>query len=181
MPRMTENSLTPPVPAKKSNVPAWLDRLTPRAGVRVQLFSAAIVWLVGASILLVRGVQFLHDRWLIPLVVVALVIGFTKERYILSNYARKAVARIHQRGKACYFGFFSVKSWLFILVMMGGGIALRRSILADSRDIIPWGRDVLAVIYVAVGTALAYADRIYWKAALAKTPAELEAVEHEED
>ncbi len=31
------------------------------------------------------------------------------------------------RASACYFGFFSVKSWLFILVMMGGGIALRRS------------------------------------------------------
>jgi general stress protein CsbA len=181
MPRMTENSLTTSAPVNKSKVPAWLDRLTPRTGVRVQLFSAAIVWLVGASILLIRGVQFLHDRWIIPIIVVALVIGFTKERYILSNYARKAVARIHKRGKACYFGFFSVKSWLFILIMMGGGIALRRSVLADSRDIIPWGRDVLAVIYVAVGTALAYADRIYWKAALAKTPAELDAVEHEED
>jgi len=181
MPRMTENSLTSSAPAKKSNIPAWLDRLTPRAGVRAQLFSAAIVWMVGASILLVRGVQFLHDRWIIPIVVVALVIGFAKERYILSNYARKAVARIHERGKACYFGFFSVKSWLFILVMMGGGIALRRSILADSRDIIPWGRDVLAVIYVAVGTALAYADRIYWRAALAKTPAALDAVESEAD
>lgn len=152
--------------------------MTPRAGTRVQLLSAALVWLVGASILLVRGVQFLHDRWLIPIVVGALVIGFAKERYILSGYARKAVVRIHERGRACYFGFFSVKSWIFILVMMGGGIALRRSVLADSRDIIPWGRDVLAVVYVAVGTALAYADRIYWKAALAKTPAQLDAVEH---
>jgi hypothetical protein len=181
MPRMTENALTTPAPAKKSNVPAWLDRLTPRAGVRVQLFSAAIVWLVGASILLVRGVQFFHDSWIPLIVTFAILIGLAKERYVLSNYARKAVARIHKRGRACYFGFFSVKSWLFILVMMGGGIALRHSVLADSRDIIPWGRDVLAVIYVAVGTALAYADRIYWKAALAKTPAELDAVEHEED
>ena len=74
-----------------------------------------------------------------------------------------------------------MKSWLFILVMMGGGIALRHSVLASPTDTIPWGRDVLAVIYVAVGTALAYADRIYWRAALAKTPAELEAVEHETD
>jgi len=178
MRRMTNNTALAPAPDAAQPAPAWVDRLTPRAGIRVQLFSAAIIWLAGASILLIRGAAFLHDRWLIPIVIVALVVGFAKERYILSSYARKAVARIHQRGRACYFGFFSVKSWIFILVMMGGGIALRHSALADSRDIIPWGRDALAVLYVAVGTALAYADRIYWKAALAKTPAALEAVEN---
>jgi hypothetical protein len=181
MRRMTENSAPAAASANESTVPAWLDRLTPRTGTRVQFFSAAIIWLVGASILLVRGMLFLHDRWIIPIIVVALAIGFTKERYILNKYARKAVIRIHERGKACYFGFFSWKSWIFILVMMGGGIALRHSVLADTRDIIPWGRDVLAVIYVAVGTALAYADRIYWQAALAKTPEELDAVEHSDD
>src|SRR5512133_1326841 len=126
---MTTDNISPGMLAKETALPAWLDRLTPRAGVRVQLFSAAIIWLVGASILLVRGLMFLHDRWIIPIIVVALVIGFTKERYILNKYARKAVARIHARGKACYFGFFSVKSWIFILVMMGGGIALRHSVL----------------------------------------------------
>jgi hypothetical protein len=66
-------------------------------------------------------------------------------------------------------------------VMMGGGIALRHSVLADTSDVIPWGRDALAVLYVAVGTALAWADRIYWRAALAKTPSQLDAVEHEVD
>ncbi len=179
MPLMTATTDSTPASAKATSIPAWLDRLTPRAGVRVQLFSAAIVWAVGASILLVRGVQFFHDSWIPLIITIAVLIGLAKERYILSAYARRAVIRIHQRGRACYFGFFSVKSWLFILVMMGGGIALRHSVLADGRDIIPWGRDVLAVLYVAVGTALAYADRIYWQAALAKTPSELDAVEHE--
>ncbi|NTU71668.1 MAG: hypothetical protein HGB10_07620 [Coriobacteriia bacterium] len=177
---MTDN----PAPVSKTpdaRPTSWFRRLEPRASVRVQLFSAAIIWLVGASILLIRGAMFLHDRWLPLIVAIAIFIGLTKERYILNNYARKAVARIHARGNACYFGFFSFKSWIFIAVMMGGGIALRHSILADSRDIIPWGRDVLAVIYVAVGTALVYADRIYWHAAFAKTPADLDAVEHEID
>ena len=80
MRRMTENIAPTNAAAAKRSVPVWVDRLTPRAGTRVQLFSAAIVWLVGASILLVRGVLFLHDKWFIPIVVVALVIGFTKER-----------------------------------------------------------------------------------------------------
>ncbi len=166
-------------PAKRSSLPSWLDALTPRAGTRLQLLSAAIVWAVGAGILLVRGVQFLHDSWIPLIIIVAILIGLAKERYVLSNHARKAVIRIHERGKACFFGFFSWKAWLFIAVMMGGGVALRHSVLADPNDSIRWGRDALAVLYVAVGTALAYADRIYWKAVFAKTPEELERVERE--
>jgi hypothetical protein len=178
MRRMTENTASTLTPGE-SAPPSWANRLTPRAGTRVQLFSAAIIWAVGASILLVRGVMFLHDRWLPLIVAAALLIGVAKERYILGNYARKAVERIHARGKACYFGFFSWKSWIFIAVMMGGGIALRHSVLASPSDKIAWGRDALAVLYVAVGTALAYADRIYWRAALARTPEQLRAVECE--
>ncbi len=63
------------------------------------------------------------------------------------------MTRINTRGHACFFGFFSVKSWLFVLVMMGGGILLRGTAIP---------RSVLGVIYVAVGTALIFADRIYW-------------------
>ena len=178
---MTENTVSASTPAEQPSTPSLGDRLWPRVGTRIQLYSAAILWGVGAAILLVRGVLFLHDRWGAVLVAVALLIGIAKERYILNNYARKAVKRIHARGRAFYLGFFSVKSWIFIAVMMGGGIALRHSILASTSDVIPWGRDALAVLYVAVGTGLAYADRIYWAAALAKTPAQLIAVENEVD
>jgi hypothetical protein len=178
---MTQN--TPPVPsaAPGPHSPSKADGWWPRASTRVQLYSAAIIWGVGAAILLVRGVLFLHDRWAAALIALALLVGIAKERYILNRYARKAVRRIHERGTAFFFGFFSVKSWLFIVVMMGGGIMLRHSILADPSDKIAWGRDALAVLYVAVGTALAYADRIYWAAALTRTPAELSAVENEVD
>ena len=130
-------------------------RFTPRAGARVQLFSAAAMWAVGASILLIRGVGFLHDNWFAALLALAAAIGVIKSRYLLDRVARKAVLRIHERGRACYFGFFSWKSWLFVIVMMGGGILLRRSGLP---------KDVLAVLYVGVGTGLALADRIFWQA-----------------
>lgn len=179
MRRMTENiASTPPEPASApgtSRTASWW----PRASVRVQLVSAAVLWLIGASVLLIRGIAFLHDRWIPLIIAVAVLIGLAKERYILNNYARKAVARIHTRGKAFYLGFFSVTSWLFIAAMMGGGILLRMSPLASKSDVIPWGRDVLAILYVAVGTALLMGDRIYWQAALAKTPEQLRAVETE--
>jgi hypothetical protein len=152
----------------RRDIPAWLDRITPRAGVGVQLYAAAVVWCVAVIILLVRGVGFLHDRWFAALIALAFVIAGVKTRLILDGYARKAVARIHERGRACIFGAFAWKSWIFIVVMMGGGIWLRTSVLATNTY--PWGKDALAVLYVAVGTALAAADRHFWRAALGQWP-----------
>ena len=155
----------------------WWDRLTPRLGVRVQLYAAAILWLVAVSFLLVRGVLFIEapagvqhshfSYWIVPIALVAIVIGIIKARFILIRYANKAVARIQRRGHACFFGFFAPTSWLFVLVMMGGGIALRHSALVDYA----WGRIFLSTLYIAVGTALAIADRIFWIAALRPQPA----------
>ena len=152
----------------------WWDRFTPRAGVRVQLFAAALVWFVGVGFLLVRGVMFVEvpgpgahfSYWIVPIVLVAIVIGIIKARFILIRYADKAVARIRERGHACFFGFFAPTSWLFVLVMMGGGIALRHSALVD----VAWGRVLLSTLYIAVGTGLAIADRIFWIAALRPQP-----------
>jgi len=152
----------------------WWDRFTPRAGVRVQMLSAALLWLVAVSFLLVRGVLFIEapgplfhfSYWIVPIAIVALVIGVIKARFILIRYADKAVARIQRRGHACFFGFFAPTSWLFVLVMMGGGMLLRHSALVD----FAWGRAFLSTLYIAVGTALAIADRIFWIAALRPPP-----------
>ena len=152
----------------------WRDRYTPRAGVRVQLFSAAVLWLAGVGFLLVRGVLFVagpaarfhFGLWIAPIAIVAVAIGIIKARFILIRYANKAVARIQERGHACCFGFFAPTSWLFVAVMMGGGIMLRHSALVDYY----WGRVFLATLYIAVGTGLAIADRIFWIAALHSQP-----------
>jgi hypothetical protein len=153
----------------------WWRKLTPRAGVRPQLIAAALLWLVGTSILLVRGVFFIiapdeYARFGYGILIIALAavaIGLVKARLILIRYATKAVARIRTRGHACFFGFFAPSSWLFIIVMMGGGILLRHSALVDYW----WGRTFLAVLYLAVGTALAIADVVFWRAALGPAPA----------
>lgn len=146
---MTDSMIDPP---RRTD---GIFRFTPRAGVRVQLFSAAAMWAIGAAILLVRGIGFLHDSWFFALLAFAVALGTVKSHLMLDRVARKAVVRILERGRACYFGFFSWKSWLFVAVMMGGGILLRRSALPP---------DVLAVVYVGVGTGLVIADRIFWQA-----------------
>lgn len=147
------------------SLPAWLDRLTPRAGVRVQLVSAAIVWLVGASILLVRGVVYVQGRswhaWALA-AGLAIVIAVPKTRYVLDRVATKAVSRIRARGRACYFGFFSWKSWAFVGLMMGGGIIIRNTFVRP--DVI--GAGILGALYVGIGSALLVADRAFWHAAV---------------
>lgn len=138
-----------------------LYRLMPRAGVRVQLVLAAVVWLVGASILLIRGVTYLsQSHWIAWLAALALALGVVKGHLVLYRVARKGVGRIRERGRdGCLFGFFSWNAWLLIGVMMGGGILLRESGAPA---------EFLSVLYVAVGTALVYGDITYWRAVFAK-------------
>ena len=151
----------------------WWDAITPRAGVRAQLFSAALLWLVGTSFLLVRGVLFIeapgarfHFGYaIVPIAIAALAIGTIKARYVLIRYEQGGGPH-QRRGRACYFGFFAPGSWLFVCVMMGGGMALRHSVLVDYA----WGRIFLATLYIAVGTGLAIADRVFWVAALGFRP-----------
>lgn len=148
-------------------LPAWVDRITPRAGVRVQLFTAAIVWLIGASVLLVRGIGFLSAaHWAIWIVALAVVIGVVKGHTILYRAAEKSIAHVRARGHACFFGFFSWASWAFLVVMMGGGIMLRE--FATRYPQVPWVMPSMAVLYIAVATGLLYADRVYWLAAFGR-------------
>lgn len=145
-------------------------RFTPRAGVQMQLVAAATTWLLGLGFLLVRGVLLIEEpagvfRWnaaIVPVAVLAVILGVVKARLVLVTYAHKTVDRITARERACFFGFFSWTSWAFIAVMMGGGTLLRHSALVDSTA----GRALLSLVYIAVGTALLIADRVLWAAAL---------------
>lgn len=134
----------------------------PSAGVRAQLTGGALMWLIGASILLIRGLGYIQDRsWHAWALSAGLALGVFKSRYILERVASAAVARIHERGTAWFFGFFSVRSWGFIALMMGSGMALRRLVVHPDQV----GAGILGAVYIGVGTALVLADRVFWHAA----------------
>jgi len=138
-----------------------LRRLSPRASARTQLVAAALMWLIGASILLVRGFGYLQTRyWHAWALAAGLVLGVFKARMLLIRVAHKAVARIRARGTAHFFGFFSARSWGLLVLMMGGGMTLRR--LVVDPDVL--GAGIMGAIYIGVGTALALADRVFWRA-----------------
>jgi len=142
-----------------------LSRLAPRSSERAQLLAAALMWLIGASILLVRGVGYLTDRyWHAWALAAGLILGVIKSRVLLDRVARKAVARIHERGRAHFLGFFSLKTWALVALMMGGGMLLRRLVVHP--DLV--GAGIMGAIYVGVGTALVLADRVFWHAAVGR-------------
>ena len=68
------------------------------------------------------------------------------------------LGRLPTRGKRCLFGFISWKSYLIIVVMVAMGIGLRHSAIPK-----PW----LAMVYIAIGGALALSSLRYWRALLA--------------
>ena len=119
------------------------------------------MWLVGSVILVVRGTGYVYDRyWHAWALALALVLGVVKSRYLLKGVATKAVARIRERGRACYFGFFSWRSWLFVFLMMGGGIMLRRLVVHPGVI----GAGIMGALYLGIGFALFLADGVFWRA-----------------
>ncbi len=142
---------------------AWHVRLFP-VGVRVQLLAAAAMWLIGASILIVRGLGYLTGggTWHAWALAIGLALGVLKAHLLLDRVAEKAIARIFERGRAGFLGFFSLKSWGFIVLMMGGGMILRR-VFAHPDNV---GAGFMGAIYIGVGTALILADRHFWMAVL---------------
>jgi len=151
------------------STPQTVSWISPPVGERAQLVSAAAMWMIGASILLVRGAGYLQGRyWHAWVLAIGLALGVLKARLLLDSVATKAVARIKDRGRAHFFGFFSARSWLLVAVMMGGGMLLRRLVVHP--DVI--GAGVMGAIYIGVGTALLLADRVFWHAALRPAVAE---------
>lgn len=140
---------------------------SPSVGTSTQLVAAASMWLIGASILIVRGVGYLDDRhWHAWALAAGLALGLIKARLLLVRVAVKAVNRIKARGRAHFFGFFSAGSWALVATMMGAGMILRRLVVHP--DVV--GAGIMGAVYVGVGTALLIADRVFWTAVM--TPVE---------
>lgn len=151
---------------RASRLTTWIS---PPAAEQTQLIAAAVMWLIGASILLVRGTAYIHDRyWHAWALAAGLVLGVAKARLLLDRVAATAVARIRERGRAHFFGFLSARSWLLVALMMGGGMLLRRLVVHP--DAI--GAGIMGAIYIGVGTALLLADRAFWHAALRRERAQ---------
>jgi purine-cytosine permease-like protein len=126
---------------------------------RTLILSAAVVWaLVGAFLSFRAALWFRSSgRAVSWMVFLALAIGFLKGHFLLSRMARRNVKRILElsphKEKICIFAFQAIQAYLVIFGMMALGIILRHSSVA---------REALAIVYLAIGSALMYASIPYW-------------------
>lgn len=138
-----------------------IHSLTPRSTAKRQLFLAGTMWLIVGVILYIRALSWLfshqYELWAIVFCIGgATLIGLLKGRMALDKAAHKAIARIKERGDGtCMFGFFSIKSWLLIGLMIAMGRLLRMS---------PTPIYIVSTIYMAIGTALSFSSRVFFTA-----------------
>ena len=129
----------------------------PRASRRTRLLLAAFLWTGIGTGLLTAGVRWLlaapSPTWLAALPL-SLAAGWAKGRFLLGPRVDRNSQRLAQGDeRRCVGGVFSWGSWGVALLMMTGGMLLRRSALPR-----PW----LGLLYAAVGAALLTASARAW-------------------
>ena len=134
-----------------------LARLKPAVPKRWLIAIAGGVWLA-AGIVLCR----LAWKWLqampLPTTVALLLVGgllaLAFHRWLLARIVRRNMARIARYAdRGCLFAFQAWRSYLLILAMIVMGAFLRHTALP---------REILAVLYAAMGGALALSSLTYF-------------------
>jgi hypothetical protein len=131
-----------------------LKRLTPNVGRSVHLFAAPLIWTAVGIMLMIRGLSWLgfHPTW--GLLLIALSLGTFKSLTVLDRSAKKTLSRIMSLNeKSCIGAVYPWKTWLFVILMMATGIALRSMTEPGM---------FLGTIYVAVGWGLLLSSRHGW-------------------
>jgi hypothetical protein len=136
-----------------------LARLKPGASRRLRLFLAALAWTVVGLVLLITGASWAlgAEPGLHPVLLAAAVAaGLAKAAFVLRHAANRVVRRILEGGDdRCIGGFFSWRTWILVVIMIATGGLLRRSDIS-----LP----LVALVYVAIGTALLAASWLPWRA-----------------
>jgi hypothetical protein len=126
----------------------------PGVSIKTHLFSAGLIWsLVGCG-LLFFGFYLVSLNGSYWYAVAGLILGTVKTIFILDRVARKNVKRIKEfEDKVCLGSVYSWKTWMLVLAMVFLGRFLRTSALP---------REIVGLIYIAVGWALLLASRLMW-------------------
>lgn len=125
------------------------------------IVTAGIVWIMAGVMLISRAVIWLSEiETNVYLIVgLALIIGYLKNRFMFSKIINKNLERIKSlaphKEKICIFAFQAIQSYIMVLGMISLGHILRLT---------PIPRDILSVVYLAIGTALFLSGVKYLKA-----------------
>jgi hypothetical protein len=117
---------------------------------------AGVVWSAVGAMLCHRAWGWLHplnDLRLLALAATGLGLAFVFHRVMLERIARRNMSRIcNYAERGCVFAFQAWRSYLIILVMIALGSFLRHTAMP---------REILAVLYTAMGGALILSSLAY--------------------
>lgn len=118
------------------------------------LFVAPLLWTSIGCLLIFRGWGWLEPGRGRLLLIVASLIGTIKSLLILDKVAKRSIERILRfQDGTCLGAVYSWKSWLLVVLMMTGGIAIRK---------ITQPGPVIGTLYCAIGWALCLSSRLGW-------------------
>ncbi len=130
------------------------------------LWIAAVIWtVVGAGLLTMGGVFWFHFPYLgdldpqhLAIGGLALTVGLLKGKFVLDKTAARVIDRTASLNESnpfkSVFQMFGGKTIALIVSMMGIGVILRAAGVSF---------EIRGLIYLAVGTALLWSCREYWK------------------
>jgi hypothetical protein len=147
-----------------------IHRYRPVSSRRTRLLAAALLWCAVGTGLGLVGLRWLwaagRPGWIAWGLAAAVVVGWAKGRFLLGPRAEVNARRIVAgEDERCLGAVFPWSNWALVLVMIAGGMLLRRS---------PLPRVWLGSIYVAVGIALWAGSlpswRHWWRLAQGNSP-----------
>lgn len=132
-------------------------QLTPRTSKKTRLLTAAIVWSLTGTFLMLKGVLFPQSgNSLILAALLGMSLGIMKSRLIFDATAHNIIRHIGTKPeRACLGGLFSIRNWALILAM---------SLFGKAIGALPLSAAVKTCIYVMAGCGLAYSSRLLWTA-----------------
>ena len=127
---------------------------------------AALLWYLGGIMLVSKGSSLLIEadmlkpekNWTWGAIVIGLLIGGLKAKYLFSKSCKKNLARIDLLDKPKLWQFFSPKFFLSLAIMIAAGVTLSR--MAHNNYIFLLS---VAILDISIATALIGSSYTFWK------------------
>jgi len=149
------------------------SKFFPQVGTRGQLLFAAILWLIGAGMILRFAMIYLtqvgSEHWWVP--PLGLLLGIIKAYWLMIPSAANSIARMNKQGKTWLFNSFSLRTYLIVGGMIILGILLRT---LGPTDLLGY-QMFLAVAYLTIGIGLFMSDGVFLAVLRRKTILKKEA------
>ena len=127
---------------------------------------AALIWYIGGIILVSKGGSLLMEadmlrpekNWTWPAIIIGLLIGGLKAKFLFSKSCKKNLIRIDLLSKPKIWQFFRPRFFVFLSIMIVTGVTLSR--VAHNNYIFLIS---VAILDLSIATALIGSSYVFWK------------------